>query len=78
MPIMLASIMQKINLLKFSLVGTIVTAICCFTPFLVFFLGMAELSSAVGTLDVVLLPLLAVFIGVTIYALWRQSNTSKL
>ncbi|MFT4607285.1 MAG: mercuric ion transport protein [Urechidicola sp.] len=72
---MLASVMQKFNLIKFGLVGTIVTAICCFTPFLTIVFGMAGLSSALGTLDIILFPLLAIFIGITIYALWKKSKT---
>jgi mercuric ion transport protein len=71
---MLASVMQKFNLLKLGLVGTIVTAICCFTPFLVIFFTMAGLLSALGTLDIILFPLLTIFIGITIYALWKKSK----
>jgi mercuric ion transport protein len=73
---MLASVIQKFNLLKVGLVGSIVTAICYFTPFLEIVFDMTGLSPTAGYLDVILLPLLAVFIGVTIYAPWRQSKAS--
>ena len=66
--------MQKNKLLKAGLVGSIVTAICCFTPFLVVIFGLAGLSPLVIYLDVVLLPLLVVFVGITAYALWKKSK----
>jgi mercuric ion transport protein len=67
--------MQKNKLLKAGLVGSIVTAICCFTPFLVVIFGLAGLSPLVIYLDVVLLPLLVVFVGITAFALWKKSKT---
>jgi mercuric ion transport protein len=67
--------MQKNKLLKAGLVGSIVTAICCFTPFLVVVFGLAGLSPLVIYLDVVLLPLLIVFVGITAFALWKKSKT---
>jgi mercuric ion transport protein len=70
--------MKKLNLLKAGIVGSIVTAICCFTPFLVIVFGLAGLSYFVGNLDAILLPLLAIFIGITIFALWRKSKTGLL
>lgn len=62
------------KLLAVGLVGTVVTAICCFTPALVILLGMVGLSSVVGMLDMVLLPALAIFVGITVYALWKRSR----
>ncbi len=56
------------TLLRTGLAGTLVTALCCFTPILVIALGTLGLSVAVPYLDVVLLPALAVFVGITIYA----------
>jgi mercuric ion transport protein len=67
--------MKKFNLLKAGIVGSIVTAICCFTPFLVIVFGIAGLSSLVVYLDPILLPLLAIFIGITVFALWKKSKT---
>jgi mercuric ion transport protein len=67
--------MQKNKLLKAGLVGSIVTAICCFTPFLVVVFGLAGLSPLVIYLDVVLLPLLIFFVGITAFALWKKSKT---
>ncbi len=52
--------------------GSIVAAICCFTPALVILLGAVGLSAAVGYLDFVLLPALFIFIGITVYALCNR------
>lgn len=57
------------SLLKTGIIGTVVAALCCFTPILVFVLGVLGLASVVGYLDYVLLPLLGVFICITVYAL---------
>ncbi|WP_306257632.1 mercury resistance system transport protein MerF [Pararhizobium sp. IMCC21322] len=64
--------MNDKSLLKVGVVGTVVAALCCFTPILVFLFGFVGLSAVVGYLDVVLLPALAVFVLITLYALWRK------
>lgn len=51
--------------------GSVIAAICCFTPALVVLFGAIGLSWAVGYLDYVLLPALAVFLGLTVYAAGR-------
>jgi len=60
------------TLLRASIFGTIILALCCFTPVLVVLLGVVGLSALTGYLDYVLLPALAVFIGLTIYAIRRK------
>lgn len=60
------------RLLKVGVVGTVVAALCCFTPVLAAILGTIGLSAAVVWLDVVLVPALAIFLGVTCYALWKR------
>lgn len=60
------------TLLKLGLVGTVVAAICCFTPVLVILLGTVGLSAWLGWLDIVLLPVLAIFLVITGYALWKR------
>lgn len=47
--------MKNTSLLKVGLVGTIISALCCFTPILVVFLGAEGLSSLLGVLDYFLL-----------------------
>jgi len=66
--------MQKSTLLRTGIAGTILAALCCFTPLLVVLLGVAGLSAWVGHLDAVLLPALVIFIAVTIYALIRKDK----
>ena len=59
------------RLLKVGLIGTVIAALCCFTPVLVILFGAVGLSAMLGWLDYVLLPALAVFIGTLI---WYQSR----
>lgn len=65
---------KKDRLLKYGLIGTVIAALCCFTPILVILLGAVGLSAVLGWLDIVLLPALALFIGITLYALWRRQR----
>ena len=67
--------MNNRKLLGIGIVGTVIAAICCFTPVLVILLGVVGLSAWLGWLDYVLFPALAVFIGITIYALVRRGKT---
>ncbi|WP_415154901.1 mercury resistance system transport protein MerF [Maritalea sp.] len=69
--------MDKNKLLTVGIVGTIIAALCCFTPILVILFGVVGLSALVGYLDYVLFPALAIFIALTGYALWRKRNQSK-
>ncbi|MEX1215745.1 mercury resistance system transport protein MerF [Saccharospirillum sp.] len=62
------------TLLRTSVIGTFLVALCCFTPILVILLGSVGLAALAGYLDVVLLPALAVFIGLTVYAIWRKKQ----
>ena len=64
-----ANSMKDGALLKTGLTCTCVTALCCFTPVLVILLGAVGLSALIGYLDYVLLPALALFLGITVYAL---------
>lgn len=52
--------------------GTIVAALCCFTPILVILLGAVGLSAWLGWIDYVLFPALGFFLLLTVYALYRQ------
>ena len=60
------------RLLKYGVVGSVIAAICCFTPLLVVLVVTVGLSAIVGYLDYVLYPALAFFILLTGYALWRR------
>lgn len=63
--------MRVKRLLSIGVTGTVVTAICCFTPVLVLVLGGIGLASWLGWLDYVLFPLLGTFVAITIIAGWR-------
>ncbi|WP_396622687.1 mercury resistance system transport protein MerF [Marinobacter sp. W-8] len=62
------------TLLRVSVIGTVLVALCCFTPILVVLLGTLGLSALTGYLDYVLLPALVFFIGLTCYAVWRKKK----
>jgi len=65
---------MKINPLKAGIIGTIVLALCCFTPMLVVLFALLGLSSFTGYLDYVLLPALVFFVLLTLYALMKKNK----
>jgi len=65
------------KLLRVGIVGTILTALCCFTPILVVLLSSIGLSVIIGWLDYVLLPALAFFILLSAYAYLRYRSFPK-
>lgn len=65
------------SLKRFGVVGTVIAALCCFTPFLVVLFGAVGLSWLVGYLDYVLFPALIVFVGITVYAVWRERHPDE-
>ena len=60
------------TLVRLGVIGSVLVALCCFTPILVILLGAVGLSALTGYLDDVLLPAFVAFIGLTLYALWRR------
>ena len=70
--------MNDRTLLRTGVAGTVVAAVCCFTPALVLVLGAVGLSAWLGWLDHILLPALAVFLGLTVLAVYRlRGRTSR-
>ena len=57
--------MQSNKLLRVGVVGTVIAALCCFTPILVILFATLGLSWAVDYLDYLLLPVMVVS--------WRSS-----
>lgn len=57
-------------------IGTLVVAVCCFTPILVLTLGVLGLGFVTPYLDYILLPALAVLVVVTVMA-YREWNHSR-
>ena len=60
------------RLLTVGISGSIIAAICCFTPALTILLGAAGLAAAIGWLDLMLVPALVGFLIITGYALYRR------
>lgn len=69
--------MSNKKLLQVGVIGTIIAALCCFTPVLVVVLGAVGLASLIGVVDYVALPALAIFIAITVYALWKRQTASS-
>ncbi len=67
--------MKNSTIMKTGIIGSVLVALCCFTPVLVILLGAIGLSALTGYLDMVLLPALAIFIGLVIYAGMRKGKT---
>jgi len=65
------------KILATGIVGTIVAAVCCFTPVLVVVLGVLGLSAWLGWIDYVLFPALAAFIGLIGYGLYLQRRSVR-
>lgn len=57
--------------LRIGLVGTVVAAVCCFTPLAVTLMGVIGLGAYTMWLDPVVVPALIVFGGITIASLIR-------
>lgn len=57
------------TVLRTGVIGSVIAAICCFTPALVLLLGAVGLSVWLAWLDYGLLPALIVFLAGTAYGL---------
>lgn len=70
---------KKTNrILKTGIVGSIVVAICCFTPLLVILLGVLGLGAATGYLDYVLLPALGIFLVIMAYGGYLEKKDERM
>ena len=68
--------MDDRKLMAVGFIGTVVAALCCFTPVLAILLGAVGLSAVLGWLDYVLIPAMIVFIGIAVYAVYRHRQRS--
>ncbi len=66
--------MNNNRLLGTGIVGTVIAALCCFTPALVVLVGFVGLSVIVGWLDYGLFPLMFASMGLVAYALYLRSG----
>lgn len=69
--------MNDKKILTTGIIGTVIAALCCFTPVLVILFGAVGLSAIVVYLDFILLPALGFFVLLTIYALWRRQRHAR-
>ncbi len=62
-----------------ALTGTVLVALCCFTPILMVLMGAVGLSAFTPHLDLALLPALVIMIVLSIvsYLRWRKSAEKK-
>jgi len=68
--------MTNQSLLKTGIIGSVIAALCCFTPILVVLFGVVGLSALVGWLDYVLFPALFIFLAITAYAIFKRQKSS--
>jgi len=66
--------MENKRIFKIGAIGAVIAALCCFTPLLVVLLTTIGLSSLLGMLDIVLLPVLGIFIAITLYAYFKTKK----
>ena len=66
--------MNDNRLLGTGIVGTLIAAICCFTPALVLLVGFVGLSAIDGWLDYGLFPLMFASMGLVAYAFYLRSG----
>ncbi len=64
--------MKDRTILRTGIIGSVVAAVCCFTPLLVALLGAVGLSAWLGWLDYLLFPALAIFLAVTAYGVYLR------
>jgi mercuric ion transport protein len=69
--------MNNKTLLKTGIIGTVIAALCCFTPLLVVLVGAVGLSALTVYLDYVLMPALVIFILITIYAVYQRQRGAQ-
>lgn len=65
---------QHRQLLWTGVIGSGLVVLCCVSPILVVVLGLVGLGAITGYLDFVLLPALALFLGLAVYAGTRQQQ----
>ena len=68
--------MKNTTILRTGVVGSVITALCCFTPLLVIVLGAVGLSAWLGWIDYVLFPMLGAFLALMAYGWWRRQRAA--
>lgn len=65
------------KLLWIGVGGSVVAALCCFTPILMFALASIGIASVGAWLDGGLITALALFLALIGFALWKRSNQTS-
>jgi mercuric ion transport protein len=65
---------MKDPLLIAGVTGTIIAAVCCFTPLVAWAMAIGGLAAYVGWIDYVAVPMLGIFVAMTLIALVRRRN----
>lgn len=65
------------NLIRTGAIGSILAAVCCFTPVLVWMLSFLGLAALISYLDYILLPLLMLFIILLVVGFIRKDTHEK-
>ena len=71
----LATKMSDRVLLRIGIIGSLLAALCCFTPLLVMVLSSLGFGTLIGVLDYILFPALIGFLALTLYA-WLRMRRS--
>ena len=69
--------MKDSTLMRTGIMGGVLAAICCATPFLAVVLGAVGLSAWAAKADYILLPALVLFIALVGWALIRRSKQKE-
>ncbi len=67
--------MDNRKLLGTGIAGSALALVCCFTPALVLLFGAIGVSAWLAWANYVVMPLLVLFLAITIYALYRRQTT---
>lgn len=66
---------QSGKLLKTGIAGSLIAAVCCFTPLLVLFFGGVGLSGLIGGIDYVVFPVMFASLGLVALALYIRAGS---
>jgi len=69
---------QNGNKLKTGIAGSLIAAVCCFTPVLVISFSAVGLTGLIGGIDYVVFPVLFASLGLVAYALYLRSGNKGI
>jgi len=69
---------QASTLLKTGIIGSLIAALCCFTPVLLALFSTLGLTAWIAHIDTVLIPALVFFLALSIYAFIQQDKQGDI